>query len=121
MPHKPIVPGDLFARHQIITGLRQLADFLEANPAVPVYEYGYELTVYTTRCTDAAQREQVHAVADLLGVTPSDDTADGGHLNAWRTFGRVTYSICHIPQRNRDAHRARRSYDNNIVLNVDAA
>lgn len=34
------VPGDLFARTQTVAGLRALADFLEANPAVPVREFG---------------------------------------------------------------------------------
>ncbi|MEO3787165.1 hypothetical protein ABGB12_27895 [Actinocorallia sp. B10E7] len=121
MLKKLIVPGDLFARAQTISGLRQLADFLEANPAVPVNEYGYDLTFYTTRCIDTAQREQVHAVAALLGVTPYDDTDHGGHLNAWRSFGRVTYSICHIPQRSREDFRARSSYENNIVLDTDRA
>ena len=37
-------------------------------------EYGYDLTLYTRHCTDTAQRDQIHAVAELLGVAPYDDT-----------------------------------------------
>jgi len=119
MPENFIVPADLFARTQTISGLRQLADFLETNPAVPVDTYGYTLNQFTDRHPDETCRTHVTAVADLLGVTPLDETDSGGHLYASRTFGRITYQICHIPQRNREEFQARSSYDNNIILDTD--
>ena len=116
------VPGDLFARAQIISGLRQLADFLEANPSVPVDTYGYTLHQFTDHHQpEQARRAQVKAIAELLDVIPLDETDSGGHLYASRTFGRITYQVCHIPQRHREEFRARSSYENNIVLDTDQA
>ncbi len=95
----PVVPGDLFARHQTITGLRALADFLEANPAVPVEEYGYDLTFSVRNMDDASAVALVDRTAALLGVDAADDTHRGGHYIATRSFGRVTYRMVHIPER----------------------
>ncbi|MGK5557672.1 hypothetical protein ACSNOI_39295 [Actinomadura kijaniata] len=113
----PIVPGDLFARHQTITGLRALADFLEANPHIPVTEYGEYYSVFTRPArTDASGRALVDQAAALLGVDVRDDTDRGGHYTASRTFGRITYRVVHVPQRARDVHEARWSYATNITL-----
>ncbi|MEV0664892.1 hypothetical protein ACIBI3_33020 [Actinomadura luteofluorescens] len=113
------VPGDLFARHQTITGLRALADFLEANPAVPVDEYGQHFHVFI-RLSEDASTALVDQTAALMGVEVTDDRQRGGHYFAERTFGRITYSIVHIPERHRRESHARRSYDSNIVPDPDA-
>lgn len=112
----PIVPGDLFARHQTITGLRALADFLEANPAVPVKEYGAHYTVNTPVGDDAAAAAMVDQVAALLGAEVTDDRPRGGHYTASKTFGRITYQIVHIPARQMDEYYAHLSYRHNIRL-----
>lgn len=119
MSQKFIVPADLFARTQVISGLRQLADFLEAHPSVPVATYGYTLHQFTDRHREDARLAQVNAIADLLGVPVTDETDRGGHLYASRTFGRITYEVCHVPQRNREDFRARSSYENNIILDTN--
>ena len=116
MTAEPIVPGDLFARHQTITGLRALADFLEANPAVPVDEYGDFINVYTRTGSEQEQRAQVDQVAEHLGVPVEDDTARGGHCTATKRFGRITYKIVYIPADYTAAHRARMSYVDNVRL-----
>lgn len=116
----PIVPGDLFARHQTIAGLRALADFLEANPAVPVDEYGERYHVFT-RESDASAVALVDRTAALLGVEVTDDRPTGGHYTATKRFGRITYSIVHIPERNQREALARDSYCRNIVLDTDQA
>jgi hypothetical protein len=107
---QPIVPGDLFARAQTIAGLRALADFLEANPNVPVREYGAEYTVFARREDDAAERAQVDSIARALGETVTDEIGDGGHYTVSKTFGRITYNATHIPVRRRVAHDALMSY-----------
>ncbi|SEG94701.1 hypothetical protein SAMN04489712_15012 [Thermomonospora echinospora] len=112
MTANPIVPGDLFARHQTIAGLRALADFLEANPAVPVDEYGEDYSVYTRGHCDTGQRTEVDRIAALLGVPA---TESGTRYLASRTFGRITYRIVHIPARTRAENDARNSYWNNIT------
>ncbi|WP_141580468.1 hypothetical protein [Actinomadura sp. WMMA1423] len=115
----PLVPGDLFARHQIVSGLRALADFLEANPAVPVNEYGHDF-LFPVRATDeTSAAAQVDHAAALLGVDVSDETRRDGHYSAERTFGRITYRIYHIPERRRRQYRAQDSYQDNIRLDPD--
>jgi hypothetical protein len=110
-----VIPDDLFARHQTISGLRALADFLETNPAVPVREYGFDLSVYTSdRHSDACQRTEIGRIAALLNATPIDRTATGGHLTVFKTFGRITYQAVHIPSRAWAAHKARTSYEPNL-------
>lgn len=107
MTAEPIVPGDLFARHQTIAGLRALADFLEANPGVPVYEYGWSLSVHGEG-TDEQRAAEVDRIATLLDVTPVHSR--GGHYIASKTFGRITYNAVHIPVRRIAAHEALMSY-----------
>ncbi|MCP9951687.1 hypothetical protein [Actinomadura madurae] len=115
----PIVPGDLFARHQTIAGLRALADFLEANPALPVDEYGEFYNVFTRDCDDSSAVALVDQTAALLGVEIIDRRSLGGHYAAKRTFGRITYAVVHIPERQKRESRARDSYCRNIVLDPD--
>ena len=114
------IPGDLFARHQTITGLRALADYLENNPAVPVNEYGWEVRIHSgvgrDTTTDAHQRTEVDRVAALLGVPVLDEIERGGHYKASRTFGRIVYTIVHVPARRMAQHRAEQSYCDNIRL-----
>ncbi|WP_339155527.1 hypothetical protein [Actinomadura luteofluorescens] len=111
------VPGDLFARHQTIAGLRALADFLEANPSVPIKEYGGDYNVYTRTGDDPAAVAAVDQVAALLNTEVTDDRPHGGHYIASKTFGRITYQIVHIPARQMDEHHAHISYRDNIRLN----
>jgi hypothetical protein len=121
-PTPLVIPGDLFARHQTISGLRALADFLEANPAVPVREYGFDLTVYTSdRYSDACQRTELGRIAALLDAAPIDKTATGGHLTVSKTFGRVSYQAVHIPSRAWADHKARTSYEPNLRATSEAA
>ncbi|MCO5967925.1 hypothetical protein [Actinoallomurus soli] len=109
MTAQPIVPGDLFARHQTIKGLRALADFLEANPGVPVNPYGWDVSYYA-RGTDEHQATEVDRIAALLDALPVDERDDGGHYTVTKTFGRITYTAVHIPARRREAHEALMSY-----------
>jgi len=41
-----LIPADLIARAQIIDGLRQLADYLDHHPDIPVNEYSWDLGTY---------------------------------------------------------------------------
>ncbi|GAA2614363.1 hypothetical protein SMC26_24190 [Actinomadura fulvescens] len=119
-PNRPVVPGDLFARHQIINGLVDLAAFLEANPQVPVDEYGENFTVYVRNDCDAAARTEVDRLAALLGVPVEDDTARDGHYTATKRFGRIRYRVVHIPTRAKQRHDAVYSYARNIQVDGPA-
>jgi hypothetical protein len=103
------------ARAQITSGLRALADYLDAHPDVPVNEYGWTLNDFPPRDDDAAGRAAVTRVAASLGVTPDDDTARSGHYIAARTFGRITYQYIHISARRRAIHDAWSSYSSSVT------
>lgn len=115
----PVVSGDLFARHQVISGLRALADFLEANPGVPVPEYGDTVDVFARTGDDTRSAALVDHVAALLGVPVDDDRPNGGHYKAAKSFGRMAYRVIHIPDRSRREHEAEMSYRANIRLDPD--
>jgi hypothetical protein len=103
------------ARHQIITGLRQLADYLHAHPDLPVSEHGWDLSDYTLRVSDDQGRADVDRIAAILGVTPADDTRGGGHYTAAKAFGPITYRYVHVPARRRAIHDAWSSYADSIT------
>jgi hypothetical protein len=110
MTERPAVPGDLFARAQTVAGLRALADFLEANPAIPVREFGAEYTTFARAHDDDTERFEIDRIAAVLGERVEDETGRGGHYRVSKTFGRITYCAVHIPADHRAAHEALMSY-----------
>lgn len=84
-------------RAQITDGLRQLADYLDTHPGIPLSPYGWDLLV-STRCdNDTEGRAEIDRIAAILGVPADDDTASRGHYTAARSFGPVRYFAYHIP------------------------
>jgi hypothetical protein len=107
-------------RARVIDGLRELADFLDTNPDLPVNEFGCDLTAFTSSNQgDADSRAQVNQVASMLGVPARDDTAAGGHYAAVRSFGPVQYKMIYIPARCRAAHAAFMSYSGCVAPDTD--
>ena len=104
----PIVPADLFARAQVTAGLRDLADYLDNHPDIPVPEYGWELSVYP-RGNDAEEHAEVDRIAQVLEVE-TYTLAEGARHLAARSFGRITYRAVAIPGADMAAHRAAMSY-----------
>ncbi len=86
---------DTAARQEFITGLRDLAEYLQRHPAVPVPAYGAEILL-TANSTDDGGCAQVDHFARQVGVTPQDDLAHIGHYGAVRSFGPVGYRISAI-------------------------
>jgi hypothetical protein len=105
-----LIPGDLLHRAKVIGGLRQLADWLDAHPGVPVCPFGWDLSIYPQHEDDAARAAEVDRIAAILGVDVTDQTPKGGHYIASRTFGLITYEAVHIPRRRRDSCAALMSY-----------
>jgi len=71
-----IIPGDLLTRRKVITGLRQLAAYLQDHPDVPVCRFGWDLPVYPdNRNGEADERAQVDKIAALLEVPTGPPTA----------------------------------------------
>ena len=98
-------------RREFITGLRELATFLDASPDVPVPLYGTIIGLHATG-SDAEMFAGVDQIAGLLGVTPSRD----GHYTATRCFGPIGYQAVAIPAASWAEHNARTSYEDNITL-----
>jgi hypothetical protein len=107
-------------RADLIAGLHALADFLDANPALPIPEFSADLLVHA-RGTDAEQRTEVDRVAGLLDASVDDRTARGGHYTATRGFGPVEYRCVAIPAKVMALHEARRTCARSIIPNGEAA
>jgi hypothetical protein len=89
--------ADSTERAALISGLRDLADYLESNPEVPAPAYP---VVYTfPPAGDWAQmRAEIDATAARLGVNAH--LTGGGHYVAPRLFGPVEYRAVAIPPKN---------------------
>ena len=87
-------------RVRLITGLRDLADFLDQNPDVPV-PWQTDLLVFPPEARDAEMFAAIDAIAELIGSTASDDGSPNGHYSAVRNFGPVQYRAVAIPRRAR--------------------
>jgi hypothetical protein len=83
--------GDGPARADMVAGLRALADFLEANPAVPVPRYGHVFSVSTSG-SDEQKRSQVKFAGLAIGEDVTDNAEDS---QCWtqREFGPVSYRV----------------------------
>jgi hypothetical protein len=88
-------------RVRLIAGLRDLAEFLDRNPQVPVPRYA-DLLVFPSRGTDAEMFAEVDAIAEQIGVTASQNDTPDRHYIASRYFGPVQYRAVTIPQAARN-------------------
>jgi hypothetical protein len=116
-----IIPADLLTRGKVLTGLRQLADWLEAHPDIPAARWGWDLHVCVDdpRARDEATgRAEVDRIAAVLGVSVDDRTARGGHYTASRTFGLITYQVAHISERHMADYAALMSYSGSVLPEV---
>ena len=101
-------------RQAFITGLRDLACYLAAHPAVPVPWHGTEILL-SARSTDDGGCAQVDHFARQLGVTPHDDLAESGHYRAVRSFGPVGYRMTAISDHAMARHHAEMTYSGCVV------
>ena len=84
-------------RTRLIAGLRDLADFLDRNPGVPVPR-GTDLLVFPPQGSDAEMFADIDVIAGQIGVTASDVGSPAGHYSAVRCFGPVQYRAVAIPR-----------------------
>ena len=95
MPEYVIRSGD---RTAFIAGLRELADFLTANPAALVPRTA-SFGVFIDAANSVARRAGAEHVAAPLGV-PVEDIGEG-YYDARREFGPIAYSVIAIPPKER--------------------
>ena len=96
-------------RAEFITGLRELAAYLETHHGVPVPAYGTNIGLHVTPTEDGGRGLVAH-IAAQLGATVTDETLQGGHLTATRMFGPIGYMVVSIPATVMADHHARDSY-----------
>jgi hypothetical protein len=96
-------------RQAFITGLRDLADYLDQHPAIPVPRYGAEIHL-TAASTDDGGCAQVAQFARQLGITPPASISSSGHYEAVRRFGPVGYRMIAISDAAMARHYAADSY-----------
>ncbi|GAA1105030.1 hypothetical protein [Nocardiopsis composta] len=103
------LPGaaDEPTRARALGDIRALADFLEANPDLPISPYGGLDVVFFPPGDDEAQAGQVARVSELLGTLPR---REGEHYTVERRIGRAAYRVVAIPAEARARYRALMSY-----------
>jgi hypothetical protein len=101
------------AKGRFIRSLRELADYLDRNMAVPVPVYGATIVLHASSADDGG-RAQVDRIATLLGAEVNDETAHGGHYWAVRSFGPIGYEIVAITEAYAASYHALRSYHGSV-------
>jgi hypothetical protein len=100
---------DPATRQAFITGLRDLADYLDRHPAVPVPRYGTEIHLCASSADDGGCA-QVNQFARQLGVAAPQRISSSGHYEAVRSFGPVGYRMLAISDAAMARHHAADSY-----------
>ncbi|MEV2279454.1 hypothetical protein AB0I72_28140 [Nocardiopsis sp. NPDC049922] len=99
-------------RSQVITDLRELAEFLEAHPDLPVSPHtGVDVTYFPRTSRDAEAFAEVSSVGALLGAMP---TWEGDHLVVEHTRGAARYRVVAIPEKVRAQYRAWLTYTGHV-------
>ncbi|KXK63395.1 hypothetical protein AWW66_03515 [Micromonospora rosaria] len=92
-------------RAALIAGLRELADALEANPALPLPRAEISRSVLLDN--DAAGQAEVARAAELLGT---EVVSDNGSAHTQRAFGGLTYEVFYVSRQRMTDHEALMSY-----------
>ena len=100
---------DTATRQAFITGLRDLADYLDRHPAVPVPAYGTEIHLCASS-TDDGGCAQVSHFARHTGATVENSLPRSGHYEAVRSFGPVGYRMTAISDAAMARHHAADTY-----------
>jgi hypothetical protein len=82
-------------RLALISGLRELADFLEGNPDVPAPAY-IDLLVFPPGVSDDEKRRETDVIASLIG-SGTATFSSYRHYQTSRRFGPVEYRAVAIP------------------------
>jgi hypothetical protein len=85
-------------RQSLISGLRDLADFLESNPDVPAHAY-IDVLVFPPSASDDEKRREVDVIASLISAGTAT-SSPRRHCTTSRRFGPVEYRVVAIPTDN---------------------
>jgi len=82
-------------RQDLISGLRELADFLESNPEVPAPP-GITAYVFPPKAANAEMRREINAIASRIG-SGTTTRPECLHYVTSRSFGGIEYRAVAIP------------------------
>ena len=102
------------SRRAFITGLRDLADYLDRHPAVAIPAHGTEILLSAASADDGGCA-QVDCFARQLGVPVENSLAHSGHYSAARSFGPVGYWMTAISEAAMARHLAHYSYSGYVT------
>lgn len=83
-------------RAAALADARQLLDYLEANPELPITSYSMDITAHA-RGTDADRMDVVDQAAEIIGTKAGNHGPAGYHYQACKTFGSVSYTVVAVP------------------------
>jgi hypothetical protein len=84
-------------RGRLTEGLRELADFIAANPEIPA-PWMADVIVLPPDGSNAEMFAEIDVIAARIGATASDADSPAGHYSAVRRFGPVQYRAVAIPK-----------------------
>jgi len=84
-------------RASTITGLRDLASWLETNPEITISPTGLGLWDCLLRGSDAENAAELDRMRNLTAGDPHVRSVDGRHPRMIVEFGPVTYEVYYIP------------------------
>jgi hypothetical protein len=84
-------------RQALISGLRELAGFLETNPDVPAPAYA-DVLVFPPHDSDTENRSEIDIIASLIGSGTETSPGPRRHYTTSRRFGPVEYRAVAIPE-----------------------
>jgi hypothetical protein len=112
-------PEQIEERRRILAGYREMLDFLDAHPAVPVR--ASDPNNYYVLCDDDAQgMAELHAIAAALDVELTHN-ASRTHWYAVRPFGAVQYKAYHVSAEAMAEHHEAQAYARQRVAELRAA
>ncbi|OLT24909.1 hypothetical protein BJF83_23560 [Nocardiopsis sp. CNR-923] len=99
-------------RCRIIGDLRELADFLDANPDLPISPHtSVDLAYFPHTDRDAEAFAEVACAGAVLGVMPA---WEGDHLVVEHVRGSARYRVVAIPEKVRAQYRAWLTYTGHV-------
>jgi hypothetical protein len=101
---------DAGRRADFITGLRQLADYLDANPGIPVPRYGTKILLIAAPAEHGGVAE-IEALAELFGAPVDIDPESLDRFATHRQFGPISYEAVSHAAALMALHHALWSYE----------
>ncbi|MFC7384155.1 hypothetical protein [Sphaerisporangium rhizosphaerae] len=106
-------------RTVLISGLRDLADFLDTNPDIPTPSYEVTAYYFPRRTADSQMCADIDKVAAYLGSEIEADHLHSGHYGTSIMFGPVAYRAVAVLAERSARYKAESSYVGCVIPDDD--